>query len=82
MIKVQLLLFAVLRDIVGADRQSLAVVEGTRPADLWRQLRQRYPKLERYENPPMTAINQSYASPDTVLSDGDEIAFIPPVSGG
>ena len=40
------------------------------------------PKLDRMRTIVMVMVNQSYASPETVLSDGDELAFIPPVSGG
>jgi molybdopterin synthase catalytic subunit len=40
------------------------------------------PKLDRMRNIVMVMVNQAYASPDTILSDGDEVAFIPPVSGG
>ena len=39
-------------------------------------------ELAGYEQPPLTAINESYAAPDSVLRDGDELAFIPPVAGG
>jgi molybdopterin converting factor subunit 1 len=79
---VRLLLFAVLRDIVGTDEQTLELPPGTRPTDVWQQLRARHPQLAAYAEPPMSAINESYATPDTLLKDGDELAFIPPVSGG
>ena len=39
-------------------------------------------ELASYDEPPLTAINESYASPDAELHDGDELAFIPPVAGG
>lgn len=82
MIHIQLLLFAVLKDIVGADQQSLTLAEGSRPADVWEQLRVAHPRLQRYVQPPMTAINESYANAEATLHDGDRLAFIPPVSGG
>jgi molybdopterin converting factor subunit 1 len=82
MIRVQLLFFAVLRDIAGTDQQPLTLPEGSRARDVWAQLRRQFPRLERYEALPMTAINEAYAAPDTVLNDGDRLAFIPPVSGG
>ena len=80
--KVRLLFFAVLRDIAGSDEQELAVDEGTTPRDVWESLRRTYGKLAAYTQPPMIAINESYAAPDAVLRDGDELAFIPPVAGG
>lgn len=82
MIRVQLLLFAVLRDIAGTAEEPLELPEGVRARDVWAELRQRFPRLEQYTTPPMTAINEAYAAPDTVLKDGDQLAFIPPVSGG
>ncbi len=82
MIRVRLLLFAVLRDIAGSFESDLVLREGSTPADVWQQLRERHPELASYAAPPMTAINMEYVSPDTILRDGDELAFIPPVSGG
>ena len=80
--KVRLLHFAVLRDIAGRDEEELALPEGTTARDVWQTLRGAHANLAAYLQPPMSAINESYASPDTVLRDGDELAFIPPVAGG
>jgi molybdopterin synthase catalytic subunit len=79
---VRLLFFAVLRDIAGSDEQQLALAEGTTAREVWESLRRTYAKLAHYSQPPMIAINESYARPDAVLRDGDELAFIPPVAGG
>jgi len=81
-VKVRLLFFAVLRDITGQTETELELAGGTRPADIWQQLRAQYAKLADYAQPPMIAINESYESPDVELHDGDELAFIPPVAGG
>jgi len=80
--KVRLLYFAVLRDIAGRDAEELSIAPGTTARDVWQTLRHSHSKLAAYLEPPMSAINESYASPDTVLRDGDELAFIPPVAGG
>jgi molybdopterin converting factor subunit 1 len=80
--KVRLLFFAVLRDIVGKSETDLEVPDGTRALDLWQRLRDEHRQLAAYVRPPMTAVNESYARPDSVLHDGDEVAFIPPVAGG
>jgi len=80
--KVKLLLFAVLSDIVGDSTREIEVAEGTRAIDVWRDLRAKHPQLEPYERPPFTAVNEEYVDSETVLSQGDEVAFIPPVSGG
>lgn len=80
--KVRLLFFAVLRDIAGGDVRELALAEGTTAGQVWDSLRESYAKLAGFTQPPMVAINEAYASPGTVLRDGDELAFIPPVAGG
>jgi molybdopterin converting factor subunit 1 len=80
--RVRLLFFAVLREITGQTESDIELPEGTRPREVWQNLRASYAKLADYEQPPMTAVNESYASPDSVLHDGDELAFIPPVAGG
>jgi molybdopterin synthase catalytic subunit len=81
-VKVRLLCFAVLRDITGRPETELELADGTRARDVWQSLRAQHGELAAYELPPMTAINESYASPDQLLRDGDELAFIPPVAGG
>ena len=80
--KVRLLFFAVLRDIAGVDERELSLDEGATANDVWESLRRSYAKLAEYTQPPMIAINESYAAPDAILRDGDELAFIPPVAGG
>lgn len=80
--KVRLLFFAVLRDIAGSDERELSLDEGATAGDVWQTLRATYAKLADYTHPPMVAINETYATPDAVLRDGDELAFIPPVAGG
>ena len=80
--RVRLLFFAVLRDITGKTEAELTLPAGTRAADVWQQLRGEHAALASYALPPMTAINESYADADALLSDGDELAFIPPVAGG
>ena len=79
--KVRLLFFAVLRDIVGKSETEWEVPDGTRAADLWQQLRAQHAKLVAAPQP-MTAVNESYVRPEEVLREGDEVAFIPPVAGG
>jgi molybdopterin converting factor subunit 1 len=81
-VKVRLLFFAVLRDITGKSEADITVDPGTTPRHIWQQLRAQHPQLAAWLEPPMTAINEDYASPDAPLSDRDELAFIPPVAGG
>jgi len=80
--KVRLLFFAVLRDVTGKRDDLLDLPDGTSADDVWRRLCDQHAALRGYSRPPMTAINESYADPEQVLRDGDELAFIPPVAGG
>lgn len=79
--KVTLKLFAAVRDIVGESSLELEITQGTAAEDLWERLVTDHPALAVHRMP-MVAVNQEYAAPDRVLDEGDEIAFIPPVSGG
>lgn len=80
--KVRLLLFAALRDIAGAPEIAVDVAEGTRVIDVWNEFRAGHPALSAYVTPPLAAINEEYVDPSAELRDGDELAFVPPVSGG
>lgn len=80
--RVRLLYFAVLRDIVGKSEEIIELPDGARAQEIWNRLRNRHDQLAGYEKPPMTAVNESYVSADQLLHDGDEVAFIPPVAGG
>ncbi|WP_423800156.1 molybdopterin converting factor subunit 1 [Neobacillus sp. SAB-20_R2A] len=75
----KILFFAHLRDAVGEEFLRLDA-SGKTVAELKAELSEKYdlPRMETV----MTAINEEFASNDEVIKDGDEIAFIPPVSGG
>jgi molybdopterin converting factor subunit 1 len=75
-------LFAVLRDRAGLAQLQLELPNGTSAADASRRLAVNYPDIEPYLSKTAFAVNQQYASPATELHDGDELALIPPVSGG
>ena len=79
---VRLLYVAVLRDITGKNEAEMSLREGVRAGDVWESLRKQYAELADYRRPPMIAVNETYATADTILRDGDELAFIPPVAGG
>ena len=79
---VRLLYFAVLRDITGKGEAVMSLRDGSRAGEVWQSLREQYVQLADYRKPPMIAVNEIYATPETILHDGDELAFIPPVAGG
>ena len=80
--RVTVRLFARLRDIAGAAELTRDVASGATIGDLWKQLAVEYPELARYERSISSAVNADYARMDTKVGDGDEVAFLPPVSGG
>jgi molybdopterin converting factor subunit 1 len=81
-VRVTVRLFARLRDIAGAPELPRDLDEGATIGDLWRQLAGEYPELSQYERSISSAVNADYARMDHVLRAGDEVAFLPPVSGG
>jgi molybdopterin converting factor subunit 1 len=80
--RVRVRLFARLRDIAGAAELSRDVASGATIGDLWKQLAAEFPDLAPYERSISSAVNADYARMETKVGDGDEVAFLPPVSGG
>lgn len=72
--------FGITRDILGG-REVDFEMEGKKVAELRSELMARFPELKSL-NSMFIAVNNTYASDDLVLSEMDEIALIPPVSGG
>ncbi len=75
-------LFAQHRDIVGTPELPYEARAGMTVGDVWVSLGTHYPRLAAMTGSLLYAVNQEYADPHTELHDGDEVAFIPPVSGG
>ena len=80
--RVTVRLFARLRDIAGTSELARDVAPGTTIRAVWRQLAGEYPAFAEYERSISAAVNTDYARMDEVVRDGDEVAFLPPVSGG
>ena len=74
--------FAGHRDITGVAEERLALEPGATLGALWELLTARYPRLAAYTGRLLYAVNEDYGTLDTELHDGDEVAFVPPVSGG
>jgi molybdopterin converting factor subunit 1 len=81
-VRVTVRLFARLRDIVGEAEVAQEIAPGATIGAVWRQLADQYPDLTPYGRSISSAVNADYARMDRVLDDGDEVAFLPPVSGG
>jgi molybdopterin converting factor subunit 1 len=75
-------LFARLRDVAGCAECACDVESGASAADVWRALTSRYPGLEPYGSSVSCALNTDFAKMTAIVHDGDEVAFLPPVSGG
>lgn len=80
--QVKLLFFASLKDIVGSRQLDLDIPSGATVNDLLERLESRYPGLQRYRSIVLTSLNEEYVDRQAVISDGDEVALFPPVSGG
>jgi molybdopterin converting factor subunit 1 len=82
MFTVRVRFFAGHRDIVGQAELLVELEAGATVGALWEYLTDRYPRLTGYTGRLLFAVNQQFAQPATPLADGDEVSFIPPVSGG
>jgi sulfur-carrier protein len=74
--------FGPLKEIVGADELRLDVNTGCTGEAAFDQLAQRFPQLNEWKKSVRLAVNLEYTSFAEAVRDGDEICFIPPVSGG
>ena len=81
-IAVKVRFFARLREQAGTEAEAIQVAPGSTLADVYAASRQRHPSLESDRAAVRGAINQEFAAWSALVSDGDEVAFIPPVSGG
>ena len=80
--RVRVRLFARLRDIAGTAELKREVPAGATVRKVWETLAAEFPELAHYATSMSTAVNAEYTQSDAVLHDGDEVAFLPPVSGG
>jgi molybdopterin converting factor subunit 1 len=80
--RVTVRLFARLRDIAGSGELTREAAAGATVADVWRGLVADFPEMARYDSSISSAVNADYAKMAAPLAEGDEVAFLPPVSGG
>jgi molybdopterin synthase catalytic subunit len=80
--RVQVVYFGILKDLVGSSEAQLELQTGATAEDLWTALQAQTPGLARFQKSVAVAVNQHYAEPGTLLHEGDEVALLPPVSGG
>ena len=75
-------LFARLREIAGASELQRELPDSATARTAWDALAAEFPALREYGSSVSVAVNEEYAGFSTMLRDGDEVAFLPPVSGG
>jgi molybdopterin synthase catalytic subunit len=79
---VHLRFFASLRERLRHSEADRQLPEGASVGDLWAALCADYPELKGLGSSMTFAVNREYVKPDHVLAPNDEVALIPPVSGG
>lgn len=81
-IQVTVFFFHTLEKITGRKRLRIKAQKGQKVADLLKHLYQIHPELQRHDQALLIAVNESYVRRSVALRDGDEVALLPPVSGG
>jgi len=82
MVHVRVLFFALLREQARRAEADWALPAGATVADLWSAVAHAHPSFAGLAGSVSFAVNQEYVDRGHVLRDGDEVALIPPVSGG
>src|SRR5713226_9019643 len=80
--RVKVLFFGMLKDIVGSAEEQLNITDGAHLANIFDHYAGRFPRLREMASSIKLARNREFADGSAGVSDGDEVAFLPPVSGG
>jgi len=80
--KIKVRLFANLRELVGEREITITVPDGVTVSYLNNEILNKYPQLKSFSNKFVTSVNCKVTTGDTVITSSDEIALLPPVSGG
>ena len=81
-VKIKVLFFGITHDLTGLQQEQAEIPEGSNLDGLWGTYATRFPRLNDLSGVLLLAVNQEIADRTKVLQDGDEVAFLPPVSGG
>lgn len=79
---IKVLYFGRLKEFMGFAEQTVELREGARIEDLFSQCASSCPALSDFRSSVVAARNREFAPWDTALTAGDEVGFLPPVSGG
>ena len=80
--KIKVKLFASFREIVGQKEEEIEVDDGTTVQMLLDNYIARFPEMERFREHIILSVNREYGPSGMHLQEGDEVSFLPPVSGG
>jgi molybdopterin converting factor subunit 1 len=80
--RVTVRLFGPIREAAGAKELHVQLAEGASAADLRALLEEKHPEIAALGARLRVSVNREFAAAETVLADGDEVALLPPVSGG
>jgi len=79
---IRVLFFASLADIAGGRSRQVEAAEVTDVLSVFNRFAEEFPEMEAHRPSILFALNKEFTRPDAAVRDGDEIAFLPPVSGG
>lgn len=80
--RVRVLFFGQLKDITGVTSEDAELSDGAKVEDLFERYGRKFPKLAEFRGSIAASVNQEYSEWRAPLASGDEVAFLPPVSGG
>ena len=81
-VRVKVLFFGMLKDIVGRAEDQIEVADDARLESVFTRYARQFPRLTDLESSIVLACNQEFCDRSAAIREGDEIAFLPPVSGG
>ncbi len=81
-LRVRVLFFGRIREVTGLTEEAAELSQGATLSDLFARYAERFPRLAEFRASLVASRNQEFASWDTRLCAEDEVAFLPPVSGG
>jgi molybdopterin converting factor subunit 1 len=81
-VRVNVLFFGQIKELLGCAQDSIDIAESSSIEDVFQQVAAHNPELQKFRSSVVASRNQEFAAWDTPLRAGDEVAFLPPVSGG
>ena len=79
-IKIQVIYFAILRELTGLEKETFSIKQGNKPGDVLTSINERH-EIDLGINFKI-AVNDEFSDWDIDLNEGDRLVFIPPVTGG